>query len=103
MPRLIRRNRTLRKLDTAVLVEWLATARKRGYAGAVLSLELELSARHVFDVALPEPSSPGVGLLSTSFAAGGTSPRSNGMVGARLTTGLMEGKGDAALRNKLTK
>ena len=58
MPRLIRRNRALRKLDTAVLVEWLATARKRGYAGAVLSLELELSARHVFDDALPEPRFP---------------------------------------------
>jgi hypothetical protein len=49
MPRLIKRNRALRKQDTATVQEWLDLARRRGHTDAVLSLELELVARGVFD------------------------------------------------------
>jgi hypothetical protein len=55
MPRLIRRKRVLRKQDTATLQEWLRVACRGGHADAVLALELELSARNVYDDAVHEP------------------------------------------------
>ena len=58
MPRQVPRHNTLRQLDTAVIQNWLADARRRGYTDAVLTLELELCARHVFDDAAPERAFP---------------------------------------------
>jgi hypothetical protein len=45
-------------LSTEALQDWLRIACRGGYAGAVLSLELELSARSVCDDACPEPAFP---------------------------------------------
>ena len=39
----------MRKQDTATLQEWLRLACRSGHADAVLALELELSARNVYD------------------------------------------------------
>jgi hypothetical protein len=52
------RRHALADLDTTTIQSWLATARARGYTSAVLSLELELSARGVFDDAAHEPAFP---------------------------------------------
>jgi hypothetical protein len=54
MHRLIPRNRTLRQLETPEVLNWLRIARKRGYASAILDLEIELSTRKVWKDAFPE-------------------------------------------------
>jgi hypothetical protein len=69
MPRLIRRNRALRKQDTATLQEWLRLACRSGHADAVLALELELSARDVYDDAPTERRFPVYYLASRTRAA----------------------------------
>ncbi len=55
MPRHIPRNPVLRTLDTTEVVNWLKIARRRGYTGAIIDLEIELSTRKLLHGAVREP------------------------------------------------